>query len=121
MIANIFYRLELIESYGTGIGRIMESYKESTKKPIFHPAPASFVVTLPKMSLAIDHTTEYQEREAEAVLELIETKNEISRKDVESLLSCSKLAAINILNRLLSQGKIVRKGLAKSVRYQLAN
>lgn len=121
VIANIFYRLELIESYGTGIGRIMESYKESTKKPIFHPAPASFVVTLPKMSLAIDHTTEYQEREAEAVLELIETKNEISRKDVESLLSCSKLAAINILNRLLSQGKIVRKGLAKSVRYQLAN
>ena len=27
MIANIFYRLELIESYGTGIQRIIESYK----------------------------------------------------------------------------------------------
>jgi ATP-dependent DNA helicase RecG len=49
IIAAIFYRLELIEAYGTGIQRIMESYEGCVQKPIFKPAPASFVVTLPKM------------------------------------------------------------------------
>ena len=47
IIANVFYRLELIESYGTGIQKIMESYAGSGMEPVFAPAPASFVVTLP--------------------------------------------------------------------------
>lgn len=47
VIANIFYRLELIESYGTGIQKILESYAGCSAEPVFSPAPASFVVALP--------------------------------------------------------------------------
>ena len=52
LIANVFYRLQLIESYGTGIQKIMESYAGSGKQPVFAPAPASFVVTLPNRNAA---------------------------------------------------------------------
>ena len=49
VLANVFYRLKLIESYGTGIRRIIESYEGCLEQPVFAPAPASFVVTLPKI------------------------------------------------------------------------
>lgn len=49
LLANVFYRLELIESYGTGIRRIIESCEGCMVQPIFTAAPASFVVTLPKI------------------------------------------------------------------------
>ena len=32
-LANIFYRLELIEAYGTGIQKILDSYSGSEFKP----------------------------------------------------------------------------------------
>ena len=34
-LANIFYRLGYVESYGTGIGRIMDSYNDFYKKNYF--------------------------------------------------------------------------------------
>ncbi len=43
-LANIFYRLELIEAYGTGMRKIMESYSETGKKPE-HALP-TFRVTI---------------------------------------------------------------------------
>lgn len=48
-LANIFSRLELTENGGTGIQRMIECYESSVHKPVFHPAPNSFLVTLPKM------------------------------------------------------------------------
>lgn len=48
VLANIFYRLKLIESYGTGIQRILESY-ENKGKPEFLPEASSFVTVLPNI------------------------------------------------------------------------
>jgi len=113
IIANVFYRLELIESYGTGIRKIMESYEGSVRKPAIQPAPASFVVTLPKLS---NGETLSQE---EQILRLIAQQGQIARKDVEMLLDVGKFPAINLLNQLLADGKIAKTGTAKAVRYQL--
>ena len=33
-LANVFYRLELIEAYGTGMRKIMKSYENSGKEPV---------------------------------------------------------------------------------------
>ena len=45
-LANIFYRLGYVESFGTGIGRIMDSYEEYDKKPIFDTTENTFSITL---------------------------------------------------------------------------
>ena len=50
VLANIFYRLRLIESYGTGIGRILESYKGGLL-PEFIPGATSFVTVLPNKNV----------------------------------------------------------------------
>jgi ATP-dependent DNA helicase RecG len=117
--AAVFYRLELIEAYGTGISRIMESYGSSLKKPVFRPAPASFVVTLPKMDYLADmYATDHQSRE-ELVLNALRAAGTLSRKDVERLLGQSKFTAINVLNKLLDDGIITKTGAARAVRYRL--
>jgi len=46
-LAHVFYQLELIEGFGTGIQRIIGGYKDFSIKPTFTPSPSSFVVVLP--------------------------------------------------------------------------
>lgn len=47
-LAALFYRMRLIEAYGTGIGKIVDSYSDCIKKPTFEPVEGAFRVTLPK-------------------------------------------------------------------------
>lgn len=120
VLASIFYRLELIESYGTGIQRIIESYEGLYQQPEFKPAPASFVVIIPKIDYSLS-SFDYNVSREEIVMTLIDKNNgHISRKDVE-LLNISKHEAIKILNNLISEGFIRRTGSARAVRYVKTN
>jgi len=119
LIANVFYRLELIEAYGTGIQRIIESYDPSLQKPVFRPAPASFVVTLPKMDYSGKALANGDISQEELIIKLFSEKNIVTRKDVELLLGKSKFTAIQALNKLLAEGKIIKMGAAKAVQYRL--
>lgn len=118
VLANIFYRLELIESYGTGIRRIMESYEGRMEQPVFAPAPASFVVILPKITG--QPLTDESLTDREKVEKLLKAREEITRKDVETLLGCSKFPAINILNELVAEKVAVKSGSGPAVKYRLA-
>lgn len=118
VLANIFYRLELIESYGTGIRRIMESYEGRMEQPVFAPAPASFVVILPKITG--QPLTDESLSDREKVEKLLEHREEITRKDVETLLGCSKFPAIKLLNELVAEKIAVKSGSGPAVKYRLA-
>jgi ATP-dependent DNA helicase RecG len=120
VIANIFYRLGLIESYGTGIRRIKESYEDFIVQPLFDPAPSSFVVTLPNKNSMTENLFDKEKSSEDNVLELVKVKGSITRKDVELLLSCSQYPAINIINNLMEKKKIVKTGSARSTKYMLA-
>lgn len=119
IVANIFYRLELIESYGTGIQRIIESYEGNKNQPEFLPGPASFLVIIPNMNyIDVDIENEILSDE-EKVLNLLKAKTEITRRDVEELLGCSAFPATKLLNSLIKQNKIMRIGSARATRYVL--
>lgn len=119
IVANIFYRLELIESYGAGIRRIIESYEDKKMKPIFSPAPASFLVVLPNLNYNVENKKDETLSNEDKVIELLKTKGQINRSDVEELLECSAFPATKILNTLIKQKKIVRIGSARATRYVL--
>ena len=121
VLANIFYRLKLIESYGTGIQRILESY-QGTIQPRFLPEASSFVTILPNTNVGDAIQTSVQGTSPEEqVLGRLLTKTEITRKDVEKLLGCSSFPARKILNSLLTQNKITVTGNARATRYHLSN
>ncbi|MEI6580188.1 MAG: RNA-binding domain-containing protein, partial [Eubacteriales bacterium] len=46
-LANIFYRLKLIEAYGTGMPKIIKSYKNYVVKPQIEVSDNAFKITLP--------------------------------------------------------------------------
>lgn len=48
-LANIFYRLHLIEAYGTGIKKILTSYEKIGLKPIIKSEIGAFQVILPNI------------------------------------------------------------------------
>lgn len=119
VVANIFYRLELIESYGTGVQKILESYAGEPAQPVFSAAPASFVVTLPNRN--VPSPTEYDPAlsNEENVLRLMVEKGSVSRKDVEQLLGCSAFPANKVLNELIAKGRIAKIGAARGTKYIL--
>lgn len=49
-LAQIFYRLRLVEAYGTGIPKIIESYESSRTLPLFEVSDNAFKVVLPSFN-----------------------------------------------------------------------
>ena len=45
-LANVFYRLHLIEAYGTGLTKIMEAYEETSEKPVISTTKNSFKIMI---------------------------------------------------------------------------
>ncbi|MDR1192558.1 MAG: hypothetical protein LBK98_00040 [Peptococcaceae bacterium] len=99
--------------------RIVESYADNSHKPVFRPAPASFVVTLPKMDNSAAAVRKGDISREELVMRAIREKGEITRKDVELILGQSKFAAIQLLNKLLAEGVITKIGSARAIKYRL--
>ena len=128
-LANVFYRLHLIEAYGTGILKINESYSDKSVKPKIEVSSHAFKVTLPNANF--ERQQELYKRNLEerlmAVREpftreqqidsLFARKQFVSRKDVEDSLSTSQANAVLILRKMLEEGKINKVGSGKNVRY----
>ena len=49
-LANVFYRLELIEAYGTGIIKIMEAYEGTGMTPQIEASDNAFKIILPNLN-----------------------------------------------------------------------
>ena len=50
-LANVFYRLELIEAYGTGMRKIMNAYEGTEKKPQIKLSDNAFKIILPNLNV----------------------------------------------------------------------
>ena len=55
-LAAIFYRLQLIEAYGTGMPKIMNAYTETELKPKIEVSSNAFKITLPNRNAGTNHT-----------------------------------------------------------------
>lgn len=112
-LANVFYRLKWIESYGTGLQRIKESYKQSTLQPFWKVSPNAFVITLPKQT--IDTPTS----EDKLLNDWLTVHSEFTTKELEAYLNKSKATARKIIEDLLEKKRIIRIGNGPSTRYQV--
>jgi len=128
-LANVFYRLKLIEAYGTGLMKIRECYADSGVKPRVEASPNAFRLTLPnvndpaqrdagsaKESLEYPQAVPAQERE-NAVLGMLEGVPQISRKDIQRVLGISQASAILLVREMVEDGYLVKTGDGRNVRY----
>lgn len=129
-LANIFYRLRLIEAYGTGILKINECYDEYDVKPLIETTSNAFKITLPNTNFHLEKqkvsltpktsgstSVKKKEERISAVLKLCNSKGSIVRSDVEMALGVSQSTAILLLRELTDDGVLVKKGKTKNLRY----
>ena len=92
IIADVFYRLKIIEKLATGVRRIKAYYKDSAKKPEFHVSENSITVVLPKISSNTEDSDkgfisklDSMSEIAKEIYEVISNKGPISRADIEKI------------------------------------
>lgn len=122
-LANIFYRLGYVESFGTGIGRIMDSYEQSTEKPGFDVTENTFSITLPnrnyQKNTIISNITIPNLTQEEIIINYLNQYNKITRKEAERLLNISKTRAYEILNNMLEKNVLEKENHSKNTFYKL--
>jgi len=114
-LANVFYRLTLIEAYGTGMPKIIRNYENFGIRPEIETTDNAFKITLPNTNEA-SSTIFLSENEA-IVMKLFTEKEFIVRKDVENVLDISQTMAIRVLKKLIEHDKIKAIGQGKSIKY----
>lgn len=128
-LAAVFYRMRLIESYGTGIGKIQRMYNSVEKKPKFETAKGVFRVTLPNYNehAVVQKVAQWQvdlpnvqmllENQKEMIVAYALENGQVTRKEVEDLLEVGSTKAFRLLKELCDAGKLKAEGKGKLSRY----
>lgn len=135
-LANVFYRLSLIEAYGTGMGKIMKAYESYEVKPLIETTRNTFKVILPNVNAKyepVSGATEKTESRVEMsdtvsavcndaemkVIDFVRQHGSITRRDVEVLLGVSGSTASRLLKKLMKNELLVSSGRARGLKYIL--
>ena len=120
-LANIFYRLKYVESYGTGIGRMLDIYNEFNLKPEFSISDNSFKVILPNVNyketdkdIFIDDKTP-----KEKIVNYLKIYNKVKRETIDKLFNVSSARSKVILSELLKEKIITKVGNGRNTYYVL--
>lgn len=120
-LANIFYRLKLIEAYGTGIPKIIESYNEYNVKPKIEISSNAFKITLPNTlkEKSISKLEKNLSDKEYLIVNMLKENEYIKRTDIEKNLSISSSMAIKLLRNMVDNLVIEKIGKGKNVIYRL--
>lgn len=121
-LAEVFYRLRLIESYGTGIRRIYALYKDCKKQPEIIVTPNTFKFVLPNVNYyTADNTDESFQRalteQQKKIIQLIDENGEITEENVQRLLDVKRTRAYILLKELRDMGIIEVRGRGQNKTY----
>lgn len=129
-LANVFYRLQLIEAYGTGMRKIMGAYAGVASQPQIMATNNAFKIVLPNTNFAATaaETPTANSKEAPAashsreneILRFLAERPSITRKEAQTLLGIGQSTAGRILKEMVDKGQIARHGGGRTLRYELA-
>jgi ATP-dependent DNA helicase RecG len=120
-LAAVFYRLKLIEAYGTGILKIFEVYDNIPSKPTFEITSNVFKLILPKQNntpLNSDVSAN-SETAGDKIVRFAKDNGSITRKQTEKLLGTSQTSAVQILRELCDKKILVKSGGSRNTVYFL--
>ena len=119
-LAEVFHRLRLIESYGTGIRRIYNLYSGCAAQPQIEVTSNTFKIVLPNMNV-IEETAgktaaSPQMRE---ILDFIRENGQITETEIGELLGLKKTRAFTVAKQMRDLGLIKVVGRGESKKYVL--
>ncbi len=120
-LAEVFHRLHLIESYGTGIRRIYKLYENCAAQPHIEVTANTFKIVLPNMNenqSAAKHKPEISER-MKTVLGFISKNGAITDTEISNLLNLKKTQTYTVVKQMQQLGLISAVGKGKNKKYIL--
>ena len=127
-LANVFYRLQLIEAYGTGMKKIMEVYADAPVQPKITATNNAFKIILPNLNATqkaaeapkeIEKTTALtSEPNKEKILRFLTEHQVITRKETQALLDVSQSTAGRVLKAMVDSGQLKQLGGSRTTRYE---
>ncbi len=131
-LANVFYRLHLIEAYGTGLTKIMDTYEGNSNKPVISITKNSFKIILPNINAKyatkavpapienVPDTSDLKpDGNEQRVLTYVREHGTITRPEVEELLGTSASTASRLIKKMVDSGELLQKGKARDIKYTL--
>ncbi len=118
-LAAIFYRLELIEAYGTGMPKIMKAYAGTDLEPKIEVTNNAFKITLPNLNFETNNpsTQEPLSVEEESILNYLTDHEFIVRAEVDKLLGVSQATSNRILKKMVDKQILAQNGTGKNTKY----
>lgn len=134
-LASVFYRLELIEAYGTGIMKIMTAYKDSSLSPEIKLTPGAFILRLPSFAkqksenMVKEEAHTYSSRVEKTInlkdirsvlgdiLKRTEENGYITRKDIQDQYGFGQTKSGSLLRTLEEEGRLIKQGKGKNSYY----
>lgn len=128
-LADVFYRLQLIEAYGTGMKKIMGAYAGNSLQPKITTSNNAFKIILPNVNASPKVIEDPKDSEDEKVTSLssnekritlyLKGHESISRKEVQTLLDVSQSTAGRVLKNMVDKGQLKQFGGSRNKRYEL--
>ena len=113
ILGNVFYRLGIIERFGTGIPRINELYTESMVKPVFEIGEHAITVVLPVTSRDLGLSA--AERK---LLDCLGGGRELSSTQLADAIGLGKTKTVEVVNGLRERGLVMAVGSGRATRYR---
>ncbi|MDD3382255.1 MAG: putative DNA binding domain-containing protein [Bacilli bacterium] len=112
IISYIFFRLGIIEQFGTGVKKIINSYKKYNLRPFFEIEKEQIRIVLPVIDY--DYT---KLNIIEGIVAFLQAYPKSTRIEIQEALKMEKSFIIRRLNELADEGKIVKIGNGPTVFY----
>lgn len=112
VIGNVFFRLHLIEQFGTGVQRIIASYKHCKRQPVFDISENFIKIILP----VIIQDTIRMSPSAQRIYEALQD-GELSSSELARLTGYGKRNILEAVKELIAGGYVIKTGLGPKTKY----
>ena len=114
IIAGVFFRLGIIEQFGTGVQRILNEYSNSIVKPQFAIFENSITVKLPVVQNKVTSLSPDEQRIYNALRD-----KELSTSEIVNLVGFGRTKVLNIVRELIENGYVIKVGNGRSTKYRI--
>ena len=111
IIANIFFRLNLIEKFGTDIRRIISSYSNYEVNPVFNVTDNTISITLPVIKM-IENLSEDEKKVLSSLKNSTKAMSELIK-----VTGFSQTKLLKILSKLIESGMVRKTGTGRGTKY----
>lgn len=115
ILAGVFYRLNFIEQFGTGVMRIINEYRQSISKPKFEITQNNIRIILPVIEIDESNLSE----DEVVIYNILMDEVELSRGELDEKSGFSKSKTLRIINSLVDKSIAKKMGGGPGTTYTL--